>query len=150
MSAGRRRLVRRATAGALTLGMLLLASCRETGVIPRHRIAGGDPERGERALVAYGCGSCHVIPGVPAAEGRVGPPLTAFADRAYVAGRLPNEPESLLRWIRDPQSVDSLTAMPNLGVAEQDARDIASYLYTLGSNRLGPPHPIPASRIPGH
>ena len=63
--------------GAVALGTLLVASCRETGVIPRHRIAGGDPERGERAIMAYGCGSCHVIPGVPAAEGRVGPPLTA-------------------------------------------------------------------------
>lgn len=142
--------MRRATRAAAALCALLAASCRETGVIPRHRIDGGEPARGARAITAHGCGSCHVIPGVPAAEGRVGPPLTDFADRAYIAGRLPNEPASLLRWIRDPQQVDSLTVMPNLGVSEQDARDIASFLYTLGSNRLGPPHPIPASRIPGH
>ena len=136
-------------AAALALGTLLTASCRETGVIPRHRVDGGEPRRGERAIVAYGCGSCHVIPGIPAAKGRVGPPLTDFADRAYVAGREPNEPETLVRWIRDPHQVDPHTVMPDLGVSEQDARDIASYLYTLGSNRLGPPHPIPASRIPG-
>jgi cytochrome c1 len=128
----------------------VLAACREAGVIPRHRVQGGEPARGERALVQYGCGSCHVVPGVPAAEGRVGPPLTDFADRAYVAGRLRNEPAALVRWIRDPQGIEPGTAMPNLGVSEADARDIAAYLYTLGSRRLGPPHPIPPSAIPGH
>ena len=142
-------------AGRVASGLALVASlvvlgCHETGVIPRQQVAGGDPARGRRAIVRYGCGSCHVIPGVPAAEGRVGPPLTDVADRAFVAGRVPNEPAALVRWIRDPQAVDSMTAMPDLGVTEPDARDIAAYLYTLGSNRLGPPHPIPARQLPGH
>ena len=141
---------RAALVAGLPLLLLATAGCREAGVIPRHRVAGGDPARGERAIAAYGCGSCHVIPGVPAAEGRVGPSLADVADRAYLAGRVPNEPETLVRWIRDPQAIDSLTVMPDLGVPESDARDIAAYLYTLGSNRLGPPHPIPAHRIPGH
>jgi cytochrome c len=135
-------------AGILMAGGLL--ACREAGIIPRQRVDGGEPVRGERALMRYGCGSCHVVPGVPAAVGRVGPPLTDFADRAYVAGRLRNEPAALVRWIRDPQGVEPGTAMPNLDVTDADARDIAAYLYTLGSRRLGPPHPIPASAIPGH
>jgi cytochrome c len=37
----------------------------------------------------------------------------------------------MIRWIRDPRAVDSLTAMPNTGVTPADARDIAAYLYTL-------------------
>jgi hypothetical protein len=35
------------------------------------------------------------------------------------------------RWIKDPPAIDRLTAMPKLGVADRDARDIAGYLYTL-------------------
>jgi len=42
-----------------------------------------------------------------------------------------NTPANLFRWIRTPQQVEAGTAMPNLGVTEEQARDIASYLYTL-------------------
>ena len=143
----------RRTSRALALllaGSVLLGSCREEGVVPRQRVAGGDPSRGERSIVAYGCGSCHVIPGVPQAEGRVGPPLTDLANRAFIAGQLPNEPDALVRWIRQPQEIRPGSAMPDLGVTDGDARDIAAYLYTLASNPLGPPHPIPARHLPGH
>jgi cytochrome c1 len=37
----------------------------------------------------------------------------------------------MIRWIQHPRDVDPLTAMPNLNVNDSDARDIASYLYTL-------------------
>ena len=142
---------RRAPSRAIVLLLgLVLGGCREGGVIPRQHVAGGDPSRGERSIVAYGCGSCHVIPGVPSAEGRVGPPLTDLADRAFLAGELRNEPDALVRWIRQPQEIRPGSAMPDLGVSENDARDIAAYLYTLASNRLGPPHPIPARHLPGH
>jgi cytochrome c len=142
---------RRSRAHALLLvGSALLGGCREEGVVPRQRVAGGDPSRGERSIVAYGCGSCHVIPGVPQAEGRVGPPLTDLADRAFIAGQLPNEPDALVRWIRQPQEIRPGSAMPDLGVTDGDARDIAAYLYTLASNPLGPPHPIPTRHLPGH
>jgi cytochrome c1 len=49
----------------------------------------------------------------------------------YVAGVLPNQPDRLIQWIQDPQSVNPSTAMPNLGVVEPVARDMAAYLYTL-------------------
>jgi cytochrome c len=61
----------------------------------------------------------------------VGPPLTTFARRAYIAGQLPNQPENLIRWIQDPQAVEPGTAMPNLRVSPVVARDMAAYLYTL-------------------
>ena len=51
--------------------------------------------------------------------------------RAILAGELPNTPANMIRWVRDPQAVEPATAMPNLGVTEQQARDIAAYLYTL-------------------
>ena len=67
----------------------------------------------------------------PGPDARVGPPLGDIASRMFIAGVLPNQPANMVRWIRNPQGVDSLTAMPNLGVSERDARDIAGYLYTL-------------------
>lgn len=95
-------------------------------------VPGGRPERGSRVMRStYGCGACHVVPGVTGAEGMVGPPLTSWARRVYVAGNLPNTPENLVLWIRHPQAVEPGTAMPDLGVNEEDARDIAAYLYTL-------------------
>ena len=91
---------------------------------------GGDATRGRAAIGRYGCGACHTIDGVRGARGLVGPPLTGLVHRSYIAGVLTNEPENLVRWIRNPKEVDPLTAMPFLGVTEQDARDIATFLYT--------------------
>jgi len=108
-----------------------VAACNDTGGAPFRGVDGGDPARGVRALGTYGCGSCHMIPGVDGAKGTVGPPLTAFGRRTYVAGLLPNTQENLVRWIERPQAVSPGNAMPNLGVTERDARDIAAYLYTL-------------------
>ena len=90
-----------------------------------------DPERGAMALLQYACTSCHRIPGIVGADAHVGPPLKGIASRKYLAGRLPNTPENLVRWIRDPKSVNPATLMPNLDVTENHARDIAAYLSTL-------------------
>lgn len=92
---------------------------------------GGDARRGAALLRRYGCTSCHSVGGVPGASALVGPPLDGVGGRTYVAGVLPNTPDNLVRWIVDPRGVDSLTAMPDVGVTEPHARDIAAYLYTL-------------------
>ncbi|HEX5831108.1 MAG TPA: c-type cytochrome [Gemmatimonadaceae bacterium] len=85
---------------------------------------------GAVAIRAYGCGSCHTIPGIPGADALVGPPLQGLVRRAYVGGVLPNTPDNLVRWIRHPRQVSPRTAMPELGVTDADARDIAAYLYS--------------------
>ena len=95
-------------------------------------LTGGDPLAGKAAIGRRPCGGCHVIPGVPGAKGRVGPPLTAFAGRGYIAGRAANQPDALIRFLQDPQSIDPQTAMPPMGIDAAEARDIAAYLYTLG------------------
>jgi len=92
---------------------------------------GGDPARGRAAIYHYGCASCHTIPGIRGADSLVGPPLERVAARTYIGGVLTNSPDNMMRWLKDPRAVDPLTAMPNLGIGESDARDIASYLYTL-------------------
>jgi len=135
--------------GATAILLGALVACREERARGRV-VPGGDAARGRGAIVAYGCGGCHVIPGVPGASGRVGPPLTDYAARAFVAGALPNEPASLVRWIRDPQGVTPGTAMPDLGVPDSVARHMAAFLYTLDAGRLGAPHVIPASVLPAH
>lgn len=94
-------------------------------------VAGGDAHRGVAVIERYGCGSCHTIPGVRSAKGLVGPPLLWWSRRTFIAGELPNTPENLVHWIRAPQSVEAHTAMPTLGLSEQQARDVAAYLYTL-------------------
>jgi cytochrome c len=96
-----------------------------------RQLTGGDPVVGRYAIAKYGCDTCHTIPGVRSAAGTVGPPLNQLARRVYLAGRITNTPENLMRFIREPRSVDEQTAMPPTGVTEQDGRDIAAYLYTL-------------------
>jgi cytochrome c1 len=54
-----------------------------------------------------------------------------MALRAYIGGVLPNTPHNLALWVRDPPAIDPRTAMPNMGISEVDANDIAAYLLTL-------------------
>jgi cytochrome c2 len=125
---------RRARASTLIVLLLLVAACNEypgDRIAEARQLTGGEPERGEHAIRRYGCGTCHTIPGIPGATANVGPPLDKLGVRGYLAGRLTNSPENLLRWIREPQSVDPKSAMPDMGVTERDGRDIAAYLYTL-------------------
>jgi cytochrome c len=122
------------TRPALGAILALAAACGDDAVAARRSAAaltGGDPERGATIMRKYGCQTCHTIPGVVGADGLVGPPLAGIASRSYVGGVLANTPENMVRWIRDPKGVDPLTAMPNTGVTESDARHIAAYLYTL-------------------
>lgn len=91
----------------------------------------GDVEAGRRATGQYLCATCHVIPGFVSAANHVGPPLNGIARRAFIGGVIANTPENMVRWLRDPQQVDPLSAMPALGLSEQDARDIAAFLSTL-------------------
>lgn len=88
-----------------------------------------DPGRGRALIVAHGCGACHVVPGIAGADGLVGPPLTGIARRHYIAGTLATTPENLARWIQAPQAIEPGTAMPNLDLSGDEARDIAAYLY---------------------
>jgi cytochrome c len=117
---------------ALACAALLAApACSTLAPLPPAEVPDGSPERGAHLIQQYGCGSCHTVPGVKGADGLVGPPLTRFGSRSYIAGELPNNAENLQRWIKNPQSVEPGTAMPNLSVTDVDARDIAAYLFTL-------------------
>lgn len=96
-----------------------------------HRILGADPAIGRQLIQDNGCGNCHTIPGVRGARGTVGPPLTEFAARDFIAGKFENRPDNLVAWIMNPPKLDPGVAMPDLGITEEEARHISAYLYTL-------------------
>jgi mono/diheme cytochrome c family protein len=109
---------------------LLVACVPERDYQPR--VTDGDKDRGRAALLRYECGVCHVIPGIPDAVGKVGPALDNYSRRSYVAGKFPNEPETLARWIVDAPSMAPRTAMPAIAMSDQEAKDMAAYLYDSG------------------
>lgn len=106
--------------------LAFLAACGEP-----PRVLEGNPENGKLLLRQFGCGACHRISGVADAQGNVGPPLDGVGKRVYLAGVLPNSRQSMMRWIRTPKAFEPQTAMPNLGVGEEHARDMVAYLYSL-------------------
>lgn len=115
-------------AARMFLAALLLSL---SGCAPPAANVVGNAHTGQHLIYTYGCGSCHVIPGIAEASGTAGPSLDGFASRVYVAGSLTNEPHNLVTWIVDPQKIVPGNAMPALGVTEAQARDMAAYLYTL-------------------
>jgi cytochrome c2 len=94
-------------------------------------LTGGNPDFGRRLTTRYGCAGCHTIPGVPGAQGRVGPSLDGIAAQVYIAGTVANTPNTLIRWIENPRAIDPKTAMPVTGLSQDEARHVAAYLYTL-------------------
>jgi cytochrome c len=113
---------------AMMAWLIPLAGC--SGVASDVVTSASTATAGAPALMrAYGCQSCHVIPGVRGARGRVGPSLEGLASRAYIGGVLINTPENLALWVQTPSAYSPRTAMPDVGISEEDARVIAAYLH---------------------
>lgn len=119
---------------ALLLWACGLAACGTEPADPTPPLtvtAQGDIALGQRLITQYQCGSCHAIPGVPAARGVNGPSLQAFGKRSYIAGRVPNLPDALAQWLVAPAVLVPDTTMPSMGVTPQEARHMAAYLGQL-------------------
>ncbi len=114
-------------AAALVLLLFVAAGC---GGGAHRSVPDASASRGKQLIEYYGCGACHRIGGVTGADGHVGPPLTSFADRTTIAGKLPNTLDDLVRWIQHPQRIVPGSDMPELGVPKRGARNIAAYLYS--------------------
>ena len=127
---------RHAGAALTILGAIGVAACASRGP-PDGRapsVPDGNVTRGGTLIAsgAGGCTACHAIPDMPGPGGVVGPPLAGIAERAFIAGQLPNKPDVLVAFLQDPPALVPATGMPDVRLSLDEARDIAAYLYTLG------------------
>lgn len=110
------------------ISLLLLAGCHHgRGWQARH--AQTDKAR---TLIADHCGACHRVPGVPGTDGRVGPSLASIGRQVIIAGHFVNTPDNLARWISEPQKLLPGDVMPDTGLTYEQARLVATYLYSQG------------------
>jgi cytochrome c len=107
----------------LVLACVAAAACQNGSDRPQMTQA--------KRLIADNCAACHQVPGVTGATGRVGPSLAGIAHQQIIAGHFANTPEALARWIAHPQLLLPGDAMPEMGLSLEQARSIATYLYTL-------------------
>lgn len=92
-----------------------------------------EQQAGVKVILQFGCGGCHTIPNIPGAQGTIGPNEAGVADRRRIAGgAVPNNnQQDLAKWIMNPPALKPGTAMPKLGLSQQQAMEAAAYLYTL-------------------
>lgn len=88
--------------------------------------------QGREAFLRNGCGACHAVRGTSAA-GSVGPDLTHVGSRLELAaGALPNEAESLERWIAQPHAAKPGALMPDFDMLPPtEIRAISTWLRGL-------------------
>lgn len=115
---------------AATALALAAAGCVDKADLPRS-VAQADPAEGLRIVERVGCAACHAVPGVRWPEGRTGGSLAGVGARPLIAGRLPNQPDTMAAFVRNAPGLVPDTGMPAMPLTADEARDVAAYLYTL-------------------
>ncbi len=93
-------------------------------------VDGSPAAKGRDVFRASACVGCHTIRGV--SGGIIGPDLTHVGSRRTIAGgMLPNTPESLARWLKDPPAVKPGSLMPDLRLSDTDVAALVAYLTSL-------------------
>lgn len=118
--------------GKVPLLLIALGACTQPPD-QRHFMPQSSAERGKAVIERVGCASCHAIPGIDWPKGRVGPPLHGFAEQTLIAGRVPNRADILTDFVRNAPAVVPGTGMPPMPLSEEESRDVAAFLYTLGA-----------------
>jgi cytochrome c2 len=130
---------------SLAFGAALALAAVEPGFSADTTYAQADPalvEQGMSVIEQSRCGACHVIPGIPNANGNFGPDLSAHGDVPQISGRgmiasyprgsVPNaSTDDMAAWLARPTALKPGTAMPNLGLSQDDAAAAAAYLYAI-------------------
>lgn len=96
-----------------------------------QRFIRANPDRGRTLIAEKGCIACHSVPQVHSPDSHVGPTLNHVRRQAYLSGVLPNTPANLVRWLMNPPAINPHTVMPNVGLRQDEAEDIAAFLVTL-------------------
>ena len=111
----------------------------------------GSAEHGRELMDQKACTSCHAFSGVPAfsstepapAESELGRAAALAPDLRFTRDRFRRD--RLVAWLLDPKAMKPDTRMPNFGLSEDDARDIATYI--LGAE-LAPEPSAAFTRLP--
>jgi mono/diheme cytochrome c family protein len=77
-------------------------------------------KEGEKLFTAKTCNTCHSIKGV---GGNVGPDLGRVGSKA--------NPTWMFNWIKNPRTYHPTTVMPNLGLSDNEAIALVSYLQSF-------------------
>ena len=102
-------------------------------------------QQGVQVILQRGCGGCHTIPLIPGASGTIGPNLgphdqvPPLSQRPMIAtfpqGTVPNTSvDDLAKWIQNPAALKPGTAMPTLGLSQDEATAAAAFLYAINAN----------------
>ncbi len=85
---------------------------------------------GKAIFARSACVGCHTIRGV--SSGALGPDLTTFGSRhTLAAGLLPISVDNVVAWLKNPPAVKPDAKMPALGLTDEQARAVATYLIGL-------------------
>ena len=90
--------------------------------------------RGREAFQEMTCARCHGIAQADALTDRprVAPDLTHLAERrTLAAGLLDNNPDTLARWLKDPQALKPGSHMPSLQLTGPQVDDLVAYFEAL-------------------
>ena len=115
----------------------------------RSTRAPGNAAHGRELMDQKGCTSCHAFSGVPAFTSNDsvlpgGESARVLApDLRFTRARF--RPERLRSWLVAPQAIKPDTRMPNFGLADDEAADIAEYIV---SAELEPEASAPFVRLP--
>ena len=120
-------------------GLVQLPKQPDVAQLPFYQALDPQAQAGVRVILQRGCGSCHTIPNIPGASGTIGPNLGANGSNPPIGkrnpiagGAVPNTgPQDLAAWIMNPQALKPGTAMPTLGLSQDEANQAAAYLETL-------------------
>lgn len=106
----------------------LARGASSSGSTPQAELAA----RGEVVFLRESCGGCHTAKGTTA-RGRRGPELSDFGSRRTIAAAtLPNTPENLMDWLRNPDSIKPGVLMPpSPQIPEEELRALVAYLEGL-------------------
>jgi cytochrome c oxidase subunit 2 len=98
---------------------------------PAPNMANPVVRKGQTAFLANGCIACHTIAGTPA-QGKIGPNLTYFGRRHTIAaGMMPNTPQNLEKWLRNPPGIKPNVVMPKLPLTDETVQALVAYLESL-------------------
>jgi cytochrome c2 len=89
---------------------------------------------GKQLFLTKGCVACHRAPNIPEAQGTIGPNLRGVGNPAAhpkIAAVVDNTPENMQRWLLDPSKLKPGTAMPNLGLTDEEARNLVALMETF-------------------